>query len=66
MKITAVSFDREIMPYKVYVTTDDGKTHYLFTYYPDELSFTAGELIGLTIVEAHELRHKKDLAYLRS
>jgi hypothetical protein len=51
---------------QVHVTTEDGTEHKLFSYYPDELSFRPQEFIGLTIAEAHQLRHKKDVAYLRS
>lgn len=38
----------------------------LFTYFADEISFTASELVGRTFAAAKELRHAKDLAYLRS
>ena len=45
---------------------DDGKTCKLFSYYPDEISFTPDEFIGLTRLEAMALRHKKDVEYLQS
>lgn len=45
-------------------TGDEGTL--LFTYYPDEISFTTDELIGLTIDEAFELKKQKDLRYLQS
>ena len=35
-------FDK--MP-EVHVKTDDGREHYLFQYYPDEISFTEKEFI---------------------
>jgi len=38
----------------------------LFSFYVDELCFSTDELIGLTEAQAHELRHSKDVAYLRS
>ena len=38
----------------------------LFSFYVDELCFSNDELIGLTEAQAHELRHSKDVAYLRS
>ena len=44
----------------------DGKTRKLFDYYPDEISFNAKEFIGLTAIQALELYHKKDKAYLQS
>jgi len=51
----------------VKVKTDENDSEVkIFSYYPDELSFTEDELLGLTIKEAHELRHKKDVAYLQS
>jgi hypothetical protein len=47
---------------------DDGTRKRLFSFYPDEIGFEneGAELIGLTEAEAHELRHKKDVAYLRA
>ena len=50
----------------VYVTLEDGAEQRLFEYYPDELFFSPGEFVGLTIDEARSLKHKKDVAYLRS
>jgi hypothetical protein len=51
---------------EVHVTTADGKEHYLFQYYPDEISFTEKEFVGLTLDEARGLKFKKDKAYLQS
>jgi hypothetical protein len=51
---------------RVYVTTEDGTEHYLYSYYPDEINFTENEFIGLTLEECSALYTKKDLAYLRS
>ena len=52
---------------RVYVTLEGGSEEiYLFSYYPDEVSFTESELIGLTIDECRRLYTKKDLNYLRS
>jgi len=51
---------------KVVVTYDDGNQETLFTFYPDELSFTEREFVGLTRGEAMSLRQRKDVAYLRS
>jgi hypothetical protein len=51
---------------KVYVTTEDGVEQFLYMYYPDEISFTESEFIGLTLQECGALFTKKDLAYLRS
>ena len=51
---------------QVFVTLEDGKELYLFDYYPDEISFSAGEFVGLTIEQAHHLKFKKDRDYLRT
>ena len=51
---------------EVQVEYADGTKETLFSYYPDELSFSSNEFIGLTRDEAHALRHKKDVAYLQS
>jgi hypothetical protein len=50
----------------VTVTFEDGQVKELFSFYPDELSFTESEFIGLTEEEAQALRFQKDIAYLRS
>ena len=51
---------------KVYVTTEDGVEQFLYMYYPDEISFTESEFIGLTLQECGALFTKKDIAYLKS
>lgn len=51
---------------QVYVTLEDNKEQFLFDYYPDEISFTPSEFVGLTIDEAKHLKFKKDKAYLQS
>jgi len=50
---------------KVTAVFDDGEVKELFSFYPDELSFTEQEFIGLTEREARELRTRKDIAFLR-
>lgn len=50
---------------QVYVTIN-GKEEYLFEYYPDELTFTPEEFIGLTTDEARHLKFEKDKMYLQS
>ena len=50
----------------VYVTVDDGREFRLFDYYPDEISFTPSEFIGLTLEQATNLKGEKDRAWLRS
>jgi hypothetical protein len=56
-------FDK--MP-EVHVTLEDGSEQKLFEYYPDEISFSEKEFVGLTLDEARGLKTKKDKTYLRS
>lgn len=50
---------------RVSVTFDDESDAVLFEYYPDEVSFTPEEFIGLTETQARELFGRKDRAYLK-
>ena len=50
----------------VVATFDDGVRKELFDYYPDEIMFGEGELVGLTEAEARDLKRRKDLNYLTS
>ena len=47
-------------------TFDNGSRKELFSFYPDEIRFDEGDLVGLTEAEAHDLYRRKDLAYLRT
>ena len=49
---------------KIFVMVD-GKEEFLFEYYPDEISFTPKELVGLTVLDAHRLKIEKDKRFLR-
>lgn len=51
---------------EVHITLEDGTEQLLFSYYPDEISFTPSEFVGLTPDEARHLKFKKDKAYLQS
>jgi hypothetical protein len=51
---------------EVIATFEDGTTKTLFSFYPDEVSFTPSEFVGLTEEGAHSLFQKKDTAYLRA
>ena len=51
---------------KVIVFFDDGSSRELFEFYPDEISFSPEEFIGLTEEQAHRLRFEKDKKYLQS
>lgn len=71
MKITAARITASGIGSKIdcgiaIVTLEDGSTRKLFSYYPDEISFTEDEFVGLTVLQALELRHRKDVAYLQS
>jgi hypothetical protein len=52
----------------VYIQThgNEGEEEKLFSYFEDEISFRGTELVDLTVDQAYELRHKKDVAYLQS
>lgn len=50
---------------EVYVTLEGEETEVrLFSYYPDEISFSSQEFIGLTIDECRGLYTKKDKEFL--
>jgi hypothetical protein len=51
---------------KVSVKLSDGQELELFQFYPDEVTFTVEEFVGLTVQEARNLHRRKDTAYLRS
>ena len=46
----------------------EGETEeqFLFSYYPDEITFTEKEFTGKTIMESHSLKFEKDKRYLLS
>ena len=50
----------------VHAVFNDGTEDDLFSYFNDELFFSENEFIGKTEDQAHDLFHKKDIAYLRS
>jgi hypothetical protein len=51
-------------PVDVVATLDDGTTVTLFRYFPDELCFSAAELVGRSVEEARALRHERDVDWL--
>lgn len=65
---TIVSIERSMFIGHVTLTATltDGTSERLFSFYMDELSFRDDELKGLTVDAARRLRHKRDVAYLRS
>jgi hypothetical protein len=44
---------------------EDGSSEELFDFYPDEISFTPEELVGLSFSEALDLKVKKDKEFLQ-
>lgn len=56
-------FDK--MP-EVKVVLENGEEHTLFDFYPDEISFTESEFIGLTLESAKRLKYVRDLKYIQS
>lgn len=65
-RITAMPQDFfDPMP-QVHVTLENGKEEFLFEYYPDEISFSVSEFVGLTIEEARHLKFVKDKKFLQS
>jgi hypothetical protein len=52
---------------KIHVKFEGSDTEeLLFSYFHDEITFSSSELVGLTVDESEQLRHKKDVAYLRN
>lgn len=51
---------------EVKVTFDNGESKTLFSFYPDEISFSESEFIGLTEDQARTLHFIKDRDYLQS
>ena len=51
---------------EVHAAFDDGSEGKVLEYYPDEISFTEDELIGLTMMQAYELKRQKDIRYIQS
>jgi hypothetical protein len=51
---------------EIWITLSDGVEKLLFRYYPDEISFTERELVGLTEEEAKLLKFGRDRAFLQS
>lgn len=49
---------------RVYVTLENNVEEFLFEYYPDEISFTADEFVGLSVDECKHLKFVKDKNYL--
>jgi hypothetical protein len=51
---------------EVNVQLSNGEELTLFSFYPDEISITESELIGLTVEQAKRIKFEKDLRYLQT
>lgn len=51
---------------EVKVEYEDGTSEILFNFYPDEISFTEEEFVGLNRKEAKRLKFEKDKQFLQS
>ena len=51
---------------RVVAEFDDGSWRELFTFYPDEYTFTLDDFLGLTEDEARLVKHRRDVAYLQT
>lgn len=51
---------------EVWATLADGTEKMLFAYYPDEISFTNSDFIGLTEDESHTLKFGRNRRFLQS
>ncbi len=51
---------------KVFVTFEDNREMFLFEFYPDEISFTPQEFVGLTLEEGKHLKFIKDKEFLKN
>lgn len=65
-RIISVSLEHTAFRTHVLVELDDGAKGFAFSYYADELTFTAPQFIGMTLLEAKEAFYEADIAYLRS
>ena len=50
---------------EVWVTCEDGTETKVFDFYPDELSFSGDEFVGLTVEECRLLKFGRDRAFLQ-
>lgn len=50
---------------EVWVTCEDGSETKVFDFYPDEISFSSGDFVGLTIEECRLLKFGRDRAFLQ-
>lgn len=63
--VTVIINDR-VIPHIITGIFSDNIPRTLFEFYPDELSFTKKEFIGMTQTQAFRVKQTKDVAYLQS
>ena len=51
------------MPKVMVITEGNEEEHFLFTFYPDEISFSPEEFLGLSLEQGRALKFSKDVAY---
>ena len=51
---------------EVWVTCEDGTETKVFDFYPDEISFSGDEFVGLTVEECRLLKFGRDRAFLQN
>jgi hypothetical protein len=51
---------------KVSVRFNSGEEKILFEFYPDEITFSESEFIGITEEEALRLKYERDIKYIQS
>lgn len=49
----------------VIATLDDGARGVVFSYFADELTFTARQFVGMTLEEAHNAFYEADVNYMQ-
>lgn len=54
------------MPSVMVITAGSEEEQLLFSYYPDEISFSSSEFVGLSVEQGKALKFTKDVAFLKA
>lgn len=54
------------MPKVMVITEGSEEEQLLFSFYPDEISFSPKEFLGLSLEQGRALKFAKDVAYLKA
>jgi hypothetical protein len=66
-RITAMPVNfTDPMPAVMVITAGSEEEQLLFFYYPDELSFSPSEFVGLSVDQGKALKFTKDVAFLKA